>query len=254
MEAETSEAQTIGLVWQPEFTNLSVSIDYFDIQIDDEVSQLGAGVILSQCYNSEFYPNEKLCDQFDRDPLDSKITDIRDSYINVATQKNRGWDLQATWVEDLDIGTLVLETQHTFQIEDSVSLFAENTRDTNGDLGDPKWTGRASATLDTGSWSAAWVVNMIGDADNYDYANAEGTIYGRPVIRKFDVDRVMYHNASMAYSFANGMTVRGGISNVFDKAPPRISRGNGSRQGNSAFYSQYNWQGQTFFANVRWDL
>jgi iron complex outermembrane receptor protein len=254
LEAETSEAQTIGLVWQPEFTNLSVSIDYFDIQIDDEVSQLGAGVILSQCYNSEFYPNEKLCDQFDRDPLDSKITDIRDSYINVATQKNRGWDLQATWVEDLDIGTLVLETQHTFQIEDSVSLFAENTRDTNGDLGDPKWTGRASATLDTGSWSAAWVVNMIGDADNYDYANAEGTIYGRPVIRKFDVDRVMYHNASMAYSFANGMTVRGGISNVFDKAPPRISRGNGSRQGNSAFYSQYNWQGQTFFANVRWDL
>jgi iron complex outermembrane receptor protein len=255
LEAETSTAQTLGLVWRPEFTDLSVSVDYFDIQIDDEVSQLGASVIVGQCYASEFFPNEALCDQFDRDPLDSKITDIRDSYINVATQKNRGWDLQATWATDMDMGRLVLETQHTFQIEDSVSLFAENTRDTNGDLGDPKWTGRASATLNTGDWSAAWVVNMVGEADNYRYASREATTFGRDIRLKLDTDRVMYHNASVAYNMSNGLTIRGGVRNVFDETPPRLSRSSAvSRQGNSAFYSQYDWEGRTFFANVRWEM
>lgn len=255
LKAETSTAKTIGLVWQPEFTNLSVSVDYFDIQIDDEVSQLGAATIVFQCYNSEFYPNEPLCDQFDRDPIDSKITDIRDSYINVATQRNRGWDLQATWVTETGLGLLTLETQHTFQIEDSVAVFADTERDLNGNLGDPKWTGRASATLDKGNWSASWVANMIGPANNYRYQDPIGSLFGRDVRLKLDTDTVLYHNASVAYSFDNGITFRGGIANVFDDEPPRLSASSVvSRQGYSAFYSQYDWEGRTFFANLRWEL
>ena len=37
LEAETSESNTIGIVWTPGFANLSVSLDYFDIQVDDQV-------------------------------------------------------------------------------------------------------------------------------------------------------------------------------------------------------------------------
>lgn len=258
LEAETSEAKTIGIVWQPSFANLSISADFFDIKIEDEVSQLGASTIVSACYNSDFFPNDPLCDLFERRSLDQGVDNIRDSYINVAEQRNRGWDLAATWVIDTAIGLLTLETQHTFQIEDTVALFAETAQNFNGEMGEPKWTGRASATLQYGPWSGSWVTNMIGEASNYDsYGGNTATVFGREVRVVLDAGDVFYHNASVAYTFDNGLNLRVGVSNVFDEEPPRLTTlnlGEVNTQGNSAFYSQYDWEGRTIFANIRWDM
>ena len=263
LEAETSEAKTIGIVWQPEFANLSVSADYFDIKIEDQVSQLGARQILYQCYDSDFFPNDPLCGQFDRDPLtNNQITEVRDSYLNVAEQRNRGWDLAATWVYESDVGILTFETQHSFQIEDKVALFADTEEDYNGYIGNPKWTGRFSVSLDRGAWSGVWSANIIGSAENYDLGDGDnlatiysGTATEREVRLVLDTERVMYHNASDAYQFDNGLTARFGVSNVFDKTPPLLSRSSlVSRQGNSAFYSQYDWEGRSYFFNVRYEI
>ncbi len=45
LESETSDSWTAGVVWTPEFTNLSVSLDYYSITINDQIAQLGAGSI-----------------------------------------------------------------------------------------------------------------------------------------------------------------------------------------------------------------
>ena len=72
-----------------------------------------------------------------------------------------------------------------------------------------------------------------------------------------DTDTVVYHNASVSYQFENGASLRFGVANVFDKQPPRLTTlnlGEVSTQGNSAFYSQYDWEGRTIFANLRYDV
>ena len=72
-----------------------------------------------------------------------------------------------------------------------------------------------------------------------------------------DAGDVFYHNASVAYTFDNGLNLRVGVSNVFDEEPPRLTTlnlGEVNTQGNSAFYSQYDWEGRTIFANIRWDM
>ena len=100
LTAETSEALTAGFVWQPAFADLSISVDYFDIEVKDEVDVIGARAIVVGCYESVFFPNEPLCDLFDRspptDPLPNAITEIRDSFINVSRQQNRGVEHSVT--------------------------------------------------------------------------------------------------------------------------------------------------------------
>jgi iron complex outermembrane receptor protein len=88
LEAETSDSLTVGFVWQPEFANLSISIDYFDIEVNDEVDQLGGAQIILSCYESNFgYAfggNEPLCDLFDRTGINFGIDNVMDSFINIA--------------------------------------------------------------------------------------------------------------------------------------------------------------------------
>jgi len=113
LEAETSKSNTFGLIWTPGFANLSVSVDYFDIEVNDQVDQLGGTTIVGRCYSSEFWPNDPLCNLFDRSGLNAGIENIRDSFINIATQTNKGWDIALQWITEAWGGTFTLDTQHT---------------------------------------------------------------------------------------------------------------------------------------------
>ena len=62
LKAEPSEATTFGIVWQPSFADFSMSVDYFDILVEDEVDKIGGRNIVAGCYESPFFPDEPLCD------------------------------------------------------------------------------------------------------------------------------------------------------------------------------------------------
>ena len=260
LEAETSKTNTIGLVWRPEFADLNISVDYFDITVNDEISQLGAGSIVFGCYNSVNFPNDPLCDLFERDPVDMKVDNVYDQYINIAEQTNRGWDLSARYTTEVPWGELVFDTQHTFQIEDSILVRdGSPNRDYNGRMGDPKWTGRASLELRNNDWSYYWGMNFIGDASDVDdYGTDEGFRFGTPVRFVLGADRIVYHNLSVSKAFPDsGVLARFGVNNALDTKPPRLTTlnlGQVSTEGNSAFYSQYNWRGRSFFFNVTKDF
>lgn len=256
LEAETSTSRTVGMVWRPQFADLSVSVDYFDIEVNDEVDQIGAGQIVFGCYNSNFFPNEPLCDLFERNPLlNNGVDNIRDSFINIASQKNRGWDVSALYRTNLPWGDLSVETQHTFQTEDVRALFAETSEDLNGEVGDPEWVGRLNLTLDRGPWSFFWGTQFIGSSSNHaSFGGDTATYRGETVRVVLKTDAVIYHAASVTREFEDwGLTARLGVANVFDEEPPRLTTlnlGEVSTIGNSAFYSQYDWLGRRFFLNV----
>jgi iron complex outermembrane receptor protein len=261
LEAETSTSKTVGLVWTPQFADLSVSVDYFDIEVRDEVDQFGPDNIVFSCYESEFFPADPLCDLFERDPITDGVDNIRDSFINIASQKNRGFDVAALWRTTLPWGELAVETQHTFQEEDVLAFFASTPEDLNGLLGDPKWVGRLNLTFERGPWSYFWGVQFIGDSSSRDrYNEITGTNTGTYRGVEYDViletDMVHYHTASVTREFEDiGLTLLLGVSNVFDEEPPILSNigdvaGEVTTVGNSAFYSQYDWIGRNYFLNL----
>jgi outer membrane receptor protein involved in Fe transport len=256
LKAETSESKTFGIVWQPTFANLSISIDYFDITVDNEVDQLGPSAIVYGCYNSDFFPTDPLCSLFDRTGLSGGIDNVQDSFINIATQQNRGYDFAVRWSTMQRWGTMTLDTQLTRQLEDKKALFADTVVDYNGEVGDPESVARVNLTVDRGAWQYFWGMSYIGSASNYDsFGGNMATYRGEDVRVVLDTDAVMYHAFSVSRTFeGRGITARAGVANAFDERPPRLTTmsdglGEVYTEGNSAFYSQYDWLGRRVYLN-----
>ena len=274
LSPETSESFTFGLVWRPEFADLSVSVDYFNILVEDEIEKIGGAQIVAGCYESLFFPNEPLCDQFDRDlptaPLPNAILEIRDSFINVAKQEARGVDIAANWAQELGAGwgTLSVNTQWTLNFEDTVALFDETEEDLSGLAGHPDTVGNLNLGLAKRSWSFNWGMNYIGETDNTarfrlrtsqtgpltTVTDSTGTL----VLADLTADSVLYHSLSASYGFENGLTALIGVANVTDEAPPRMTAEDTANEvdivGQSAFYSQYDWLGRRVFINLKMEF
>lgn len=267
LEAETSVAKTLGLVWTPEFADLSVSVDYFDIEINDEVTQLGANQILTKCYESEFFPTDPLCDLFERDEDPNTafqgVLEVRDQFINIATQINKGYDVALSYKVETEFGQLRFDTQHTFQTEAKQALFVDTIEDTNGELGDPKHVANYNLALSNDDWVFNWNINYIGGvSNNQAYFDRVGKSTATYRGEQYDIviasESVMYHAFSLTYDWGDsGLNTIIGVANAFDKKPPRLTTlnlGEVQTQGNSAFYSQYDWYGRRFFVNVSYDF
>jgi iron complex outermembrane receptor protein len=258
LEPETSEALNVGLIWSPTWIDFRASIDYFDIKIENEITQLGAANILLACYESDTFSTEPLCNLFTRDPSNYLIDTVTNDFINVATQTNRGIDFSAEYSHDFSLGTLTLNTEHTYQIKDEIALFANSTPlDTTGEAGEPEWVGNLNATFESGPWSYFWGMDFIGETSNVDsFQRANGSLWGtyvgQPVGLRLKTEQITYHSVSVGRELPNGFNVRVGVRNLFDEHPPSVSNYASEYQivGTSAFYSQYDMIGRRFFLNV----
>lgn len=258
LSPETSVAITVGLVWTPNFGDhcLSVSLDYFNFFIKNEVATLTAGSIVSGCYDSDFFPNDGLCDQFFR------IDTVSASFLNINSQENIGYDLGLNYEMALGFGVLRLESRSTYQEKDEVGLFEGTVEDHNGDIGEPKLTSTFNAALSMDDWTYNWKVNYVGKACNFreDGGNTvsyRGTVYN--VINT--VDSYHTHTFSTAYNFSDSLNLIIGVANAFDEEPPYLSyQPNSLAQsdltggGNAAYFSQYNFIGRRYFANATYNF
>lgn len=258
LEAETSTSNTIGFVWQPAFADLSFSVDWFEIEVNDQVDQLGSQQIVFRCYDSEFFPTDPLCDLFDRSMLNGGIDNVRDSYINIATQKNRGYDFAFKYALPVGPGDLQFDGQYTLTNERYTALFADTVRDNLGRFGHPERVGRLWTTYDMNDWSFFWQARYVGEVNSEeDFDGPTVTYRDEEVYRVLKADAVWYHDLSVTYHMDDsGMKAIVGVSNLLDEEPPQVSTLGGplNSAGRSAFYSQYDWLGQRWFVNLTWDF
>lgn len=285
LESETSTAKILSMVFTPETRGilwgglqLSLVADYFDIEVRNEITTLGASNIVLGCYDSEFYPNEPLCDLITRAPAGGpgglNITDITDTYINVNRQRNRGIDVTIRGIQDLGRwGSLTLQGQMTWQTQDIVELFEGTIVNDNGENGDPKWTGNFQLAYNNGPWSALYGLNIVGGtSDLRDLIDDQGapcrTSLFRPGVSPAEaaaggrvqfcqdvrLSPTYYHSFSVTRDFGDRIRLTVGIANIFNTAPPRASTAlTDIRFVGQApvFGSQYDYYGRRIFANAR---
>ena len=273
LDPETSTAKTASVIFTPRFdflpdTRLSLAVDYFDIEVKGEISQLGAFNILNQCYESEFFPDDPLCDLFTRagpdTPDPAAITTINDKYVNIARQRNTGIDVTALVQHNLGSwGNLSFLANMTWQLKDEIGLFEDTVVDNNGEIGDPKFVGDFNLTwrMPRGGWTLFWGVDVIGKSDNeQDFRDAHGgelcvdsAIRGHYCV-DVSTPTTFYHSASITKEIGKKFEMTLGMSNVFNTKPPRTSTIGGAGIptliGPVVGTSQYDLMGRRFFLNV----
>ncbi len=290
LDPETSKAKTASVILTPSFsflpdTKLSLAVDYFDIEVKGEVSQLGAHAILLQCYTAATFPNQ-FCSLFNRlgpgaaDP--GQIGVINDKYINIADQKTRGIDVTGLVQHRLGgLGQLNFLANMSWTLKQQFSLFPGQPTDLLGVIdaegqtrtGTRKWVGDFRLTWRIpGGWSAFWGTEIFSGASNekewaanhggslctdsfatdINGADTDIPIYGHYCV-DVKVPTAWYHNASITKEIGKNFEATLGMRNVFDKKPPQVSLfGTGSPLtiGPVVATSQYDFLGRRVFFNV----
>ncbi|MCT2559161.1 TonB-dependent receptor [Tsuneonella sp. YG55] len=249
--AETSRNWTAGLVVQPNlgsFGRLSLSADYWNILVENGVSQLGFGTILQQCYDDPDFRAESICGLVVREKTAPYQLTVTTGYVNISTARASGWDFNARWELPVGPGKFRLNADVTkFDDRFTQTLPTDAVRDNIGTLNNPEWSGTFAANYSIGRvdlrYGVDWLSSTYSDADYLGVTQAVRDTY------ILEAPDYFLHQASVRWKGDNfSFTV--GVRNLFDTTPPYISSGFYNRVGNAPLYNGFDYLGRTYFANI----
>lgn len=253
LKPEVGHTLTYGLVWEPTKT-FSMSIDRFDIKIDDMISTVERQTEANLCYDT---PNRLFCDQLTRgtSPLipgaNYVLLTVNEQLQNVAKQHISGVDVDLKYAMRLaGYGDLDLSFITTFYDKATLVPLAGEAEvnllgQAGGSTGDQGWirmTANANVGWRMGKFKANWNLRHIGRADM-----ALGTTdEGFPKIGAHT-----YHNVRVGYEFAKDSEVFAGVTNLFNKQPPLFASGTSGTQALDTIPAYYDIFGRSFFVGVK---
>jgi outer membrane receptor for ferrienterochelin and colicin len=236
---------------------VNLAVDYTDIQVDDEIAQIGGINILNLCYtSSDFRGGNGFCNLVaPRDPGSKQLT-VLNGYVNISQQVVRGIDYNLRYVVPVGPGSLRIDTLLTQYLEQSTATFEGQPRaDANATLETPKYTGTFEAAYSWQPWKFRyeldWVSSQHAQATRDYWLNNFGITFPNTFI--LGTPDYYLHNIAVQYSPPKGnWQVTGGVRNLLDKDPPSISatgRTAYPRVGNAPLFSAYDFIGRTVYVN-----
>lgn len=151
LDPEKADTITLGMVYQPEFApGLSLSVDYYKIEIDGAIATLTNEQIVNRCFEGQ----EELCQFITRNDAGA-ITQIVVQPVNFRTEKLSGIDFEASYrrsigaTGSLSFRTVVNYTEkHTISdgvvTDDLVGEFSSSL----GNTGPAEWRSLTSISYD----------------------------------------------------------------------------------------------------------
>ncbi len=243
LKPETADTFNFGFSWQshadsPLLSNITASIDYFNIKITDVISVVPGLTALSKCYNLDgsnpsYSPSNPFCALLERDS-NGLLQIINTPYFNLGGLKTDGVDLQFGWnaaLGDMGLGfipgRLSVDTNIGFTPEYAVqtlpgTAFANyagtNTiapsTTTAGSF--PRWKGLTSFGYHVGGADVAlrWRVQS---------AMEDVTYVTTPKTPGIGVGAYNLFDLFGSYAIDKTWSVRAGITNLMNHGPVFVS-------------------------------
>lgn len=222
LDPETAETLTIGAVFEPAFVpGLTLTLDYWKIDIDNAIRSIPGSTKLSVCYNT---PNlaHPFCsaENFTRNTLTGEVSFLSSQQVNVGAETAKGIDAAARYTWSMDDVQATVDASVTYLKDYTIIPYPGGAPIVyrgfigGGNGGYPKWRGLGSFRLDAPKWSANWSVQWIGKGRDF---NAAPTAVGGKV------HNVFYNNAQFSYRVTEQATVAVGADNIFEPDVPYLA-------------------------------
>ncbi|WP_445362808.1 TonB-dependent receptor plug domain-containing protein [Microbulbifer sp. ANSA003] len=249
---ETADTYTYGVVLTPRFIpGLSLTFDYWDMEITDAISYISGQDIVDRCVDSASI-NNVYCSLAPRDPETGEIISITSTGLNIASLTARGidyqldysFDLAAPFSADANWGSVDFSLVGTKLLDRDDYPFQEDpsTADkVDGELGDPRQSYITNLTYNYGELQVNWRSRYIADMlliQTDDRTDLQGP-YKTPSMR--------YHDIQARYTFSD-LEVYGGVNNLTDKEPPSGLSGTGEGSG------MYDTLGRSFYVGFNYSI
>lgn len=234
LQPELSDTLTAGFVYQPpQVPGLGLSVDYYRLEIEDAIAQLGTQTIVDQC----FLGNQSLCSLITRN-ASNEIVEFEANLQNVQTAEVAGVDFEANYSTEAFGGNLSLRGVASYL--DTFVFVSPGAPDFEqaGYTVRPHWRGNLFATYENGPWAFTVSERYIGES----YRLAAPSLVDDP-----KTDPAFYTNLSLRYEIdSEGSSTKelfANVSNVFNQQPQVV-------QSNSAALAYNRWSAAGYYDSV----
>ncbi len=248
---EEADILTVGAVIEPEaIEGLSLTVDYYDIQITNAITAVSEQYIVEQCLGADgnnINSDTALCQAANLSMDGTGRVKFDNGLQNLGGINTAGVDLNIAYTFDAASISWRASLDSSF-----LSEYEEIDQD--GVATDYKGfvTGGAGAYADvktnftltakSDNWDANYELRYISEVDSFACKSAPEKCYASKV------DAVTYHDVSGSYYLNDNLTLTGGINNLFDKQAPYYT---GNNDSNTDPYT-YDVLGRYFFVKANY--
>ncbi len=236
---ETADTSTIGIIFTPRFLDgLSISIDYWDIEVKDLITRIESDSILDACYAGPAGKTAVECSRF-RSTYNAQtnvlgLADFTNRLINDEKVSTDGYDLGINYVFDISEFMFTFDFQGTY-IKQNTFYPGAGGADDQGSI--PRIKANINLNIDWQNWD-------LGIRTRYIHSLNDPRFNG---VNAFGYDDVRSHtevDLRVGYNLENYRAVIG-VNDVFDKDPPYVFS-----SGNNTDLFLYSAMGRYFFLRL----
>jgi outer membrane receptor protein involved in Fe transport len=260
LREEKSRSWTAGVQFTPSFVpGLALSVDYYDIKVDDVIASVSAQQILNLCYDSPTL-NNPFCGMFKRAgasggpageiPFQVLEGSLLQSATNFASMRARGVDTNLTYQRNFGWGRANVSAIWTRVLQRDDYTNPQNPNFVNrilGELGDPKNQVNLNASLQVGNvtlgyqlrWIDKMYLNTYEDFNPLNGLPPQNMDYAQ--IRTYP--DVTYHDIRVQLDVNDTFNMYVGIDNLFNRQPPLGLTGIGGGSGIYDVRGRYGYVG-----------
>ncbi|HKX98259.1 MAG TPA: TonB-dependent receptor [Steroidobacteraceae bacterium] len=257
---EEADTYSYGIVFTPRFApGLAVTVDYFDIKIDNTISTFGSINTLNACYINN---DPAACDRINRNAngqLWVGTGHVVDTNINIGSVSTKGYDLNVTYtgLEMGRFGSLNFNLTGTLVDElitdsgpgidpfDCVGFYSQNCSANSVGVPTPEWRHRFRT-----SWVTPWDLDL---SVTWRYMDAVKGFGFDPARIDYELPAQDYFDIAANWAVTEKASVTLGINNVADDNPP-ISATVGTTGNGNTYPQTYDALGRYVFVRATVDF
>ncbi|GAB1267752.1 TonB-dependent receptor [Aurantivibrio infirmus] len=218
LEAETSDSWTAGIIFTPLDLGLSISVSWFDIELENSVASPSLGFVLFDCYNSAGF-SSAFCGRVGPRDGTGALTDVDSSRVNIGVEATKGQDIDIAFEHSFPSFEFGIDAAFVKLDEQSFELFGQ-VFDVEERWGFPKWRGDTEVRIDYKDWRFSWNIDYVGESEENPITVDIGGVDTPNSV--FKANSAIYHSFGVRYRSPDNWEVIGTVRNLGNKKPQRV--------------------------------